>query len=413
MSRPSVLFFNRVYPPSRGATGRLLRDLSQAFARDGWTVTVITTGPRASRESDGAVRVVRVRGARQAKHKDALFFLWIRLFRAGLFSRRHDLIVTMTDPPLFVVAGRWLAAIKKSRHIHWCQDIYPDLLPVLNVPLSRRTMAFLERISNKALRRCDRIVTLGRCMARRLTQKGIAPGKISVIPNWADAELGASQKEKGAAGARKTRPQKNVRPFEQQRRESVPAKFRVLYAGNLGRSHPLRSIIQAAEILDRDHPEIEFVFVGDGPKFNRLAEIRSRRNLRNIRLMPFQPAESLRDLMESGDVHLISMKAETAGLLLPSKIYAALAVARPVIFLGPEQSDIARLLGDFGAGVTVPQDDGVRLAASILRYRENGEEWFAAHRGARDAGKTFVPRESLNAWLARARNVVGLPPRAG
>ena len=43
-AKPSVLLINRVYPPAKGATGRVLRDLAQEMARAGWTVSVLTTG---------------------------------------------------------------------------------------------------------------------------------------------------------------------------------------------------------------------------------------------------------------------------------------------------------------------------------------------------------------------------------
>jgi hypothetical protein len=51
---PSVLFLNRVYPPVRGATGRVLRDLARSFAADGWSVTVLTTGPERSKKKTAA-----------------------------------------------------------------------------------------------------------------------------------------------------------------------------------------------------------------------------------------------------------------------------------------------------------------------------------------------------------------------
>ncbi len=104
--RPTVVFINRVYPPMRGATGRVLRDLAQAFAEKGWDVTVVTAGPRTRREYDGSVRLFRVKAPVKAKKTRSYMRVWLKLFWTALNMPRRDLVITMTDPPMLVVAGR-------------------------------------------------------------------------------------------------------------------------------------------------------------------------------------------------------------------------------------------------------------------------------------------------------------------
>lgn len=417
MKKPSVVIFNRVYPPVRGATGRVLRDLARGFVRDGWSVTIVTTGQQASIEKDGAIKVVRVKAPVKKKLVGAYLNVWLRMWWAGMGLPKADLIVTMTDPPLMVVAGRMMARAHKCKHIHWCQDLYPDLLPALGIKVSDRVMNFLKVQSRRAMKDADRIVVIGRCMARHLIRTGLEARKITLIPNWPDLELMAPDPRTrrplnstavfSAASEGRPLPEK-AKPFEALFQDKEP-RFRVLYSGTIGRAHPVQAILEAAQILSREHPEIEFVFVGDGPVFDRLAQERARRSLDNLRLMPYQPAARLRELMESGDVHLVSMRDDAAGYLVPCKLYSALAVARPVIFIGPETSEVARVVDDFQAGTIVPQGDGRKLAQAILRYRLDGDEWFAAHEGARRAGRIFVPHEAIKAWIARARDVCGLP----
>lgn len=417
MQKPSVVFFNRVYPPSRGATGRVLRDLARGFVRDGWSVTIITTGTEDAREKDGPIKIIRLKAPVKKKSMRAYLNVWMRMWWAGMGMSRPDLIVTMTDPPLMVVAGDMMARAHKCKHIHWCQDLYPDVLPALGFKISDRVMNFLKARARRAMKRADRVVVIGRCMARHLVRTGIEARKITLIPNWPDYELLAPDPRtrrpmSGKAAFRAAndgRPVHDiVKPFEALFLDSEP-KFRVLYSGTLGRAHPVQAILEAAQILGQDHPEIEFVFVGDGPNFERLAQERTRRSLQNIRLMPYQPASRLRELMESGDIHLVSMRDDAAGFIVPCKVYSAIAVARPTILIGPFISEVARVLDDFQAGVVVPQGDGRRLAQAILRYRLDGDEWFAAHQGARRASRVFVPHEAISAWLVRARDVCGFP----
>lgn len=410
MRKPSVVFFNRVYPPARGATGRILRDLARAFARDGWDVTVITTGPRSRTERDGAVRVIRLKATGQGK---SLFFygrVWLKMLLAGLSLPRRDLIVTMTDPPLFVVAGRLVAKAKKSAHINWCQDLYPDLLPAVGMRIPAPVMKFFKVSSRRAMKSCDKVVVVGRCMAKHLTHSGMDPRRVAVIPNWPDAELAGGATRRRLLRTKLAEQVSGARPYEKLFRDAEP-KFRVLYSGNLGRAHPVQSVLDAAHMLAGRHPEIEFIFVGDGPQYDRLAQERARRGLENIRFLPWQPAARLRELMESGDVHLITMKEDAAGLLVPSKLYSALAVGRPCIFVGPQTSEAARIITDFRAGSVVPQGQAQLLAKTILAYRMSGDAWFAAQTGATRAGQIFVPDESIRAWIDRARAVAKIPVR--
>ncbi len=406
--KPSVVFFNRVYPPSRGATGRMLRDLARAFARDGWDVTVVTTGPEKRNERDGAVRVIRLSSGGKANSILSYGKVWVKMLIAGFMMPRRDLIVTMTDPPLLITVGRILARFKKSKHINWCQDLYPDLLPALGIKLPPPIMKFFKLTSRRSMKRCDRVIVIGRCMARYLTHSGMDPGRISVIPNWPDSELIAGAPEKKKAPVPDT--PEGAKPLDELFRDMEP-KFRILYSGNLGRAHPVQTVMDAAALLAPTNPEIEFVFVGDGPQFDRLAAERTRRGLENIRFLPYQPASRLRELMESGDLHLISMTARAAGLLVPCKLYSALAVGRPCILVGPEQSETARIIEDFHAGAVVPQGQAQKLAKTIREYRNSGDAWFAAHEGAARAGRLFVPEESFRVWLQRARDVANVQIR--
>ena len=377
MRKPSVLFINRVYPSDPGATGRMLRDLAAGFSMDGWDVTVLATGDGKADGPDGAVKIVRTGSA--MRRKGALGYLkcWGELMLAGLRLPAHDLVVTMTDPPLLVNAGGIIAKRKKSRHIHWCQDLYPELLPVLGYEFPETLINFLARSTRKAMKKCDRVIVIGRCMARALIHRGLDSRTLSVIPNWPDREL-VETRHPDNGSLPMIRPM-NARPADALFRDAVDMKFRVLYAGTLGRAHPVDTVLDAAEILARTNPDIEFVFAGNSGGYEALAAERARRGLENIKLLPRQPSARLRQLMESGDVHLVTMNPDAAGLLVPCKIYAALAASRPCILVGPEHGEAGRVLIDFGAGAVVPQGEAEQLARVVRQFREDSQFWYDAY----------------------------------
>jgi glycosyltransferase involved in cell wall biosynthesis len=412
MPKPSILFINRVYMPDRGASGRMLRDLAQGFASQGWDVSVLTTGRRSGQEKDGEVTLHRVKAKIGRKTMFAYFNAWTRLLIKGMRLPRHDLVVTMTDPPMLVVAGAMIASRKKSQHLHWCQDLYPELLPVLGYDLPEWANEFLTKLSRRAMKKCERVIVVGRCMARALIHRGLDARTISVIPNWPDRELADGYE--AAAETPTMHPMMQSPPGKAPQnlfRDANDMKFRVLYAGTLGRAHPVETVLGAAQILQKTHRDIEFVFVGNGPQFERLAAERVRRGLDNIKLLPWQPNSSLRALMQSGDVHLVTMRHDAAGLLVPCKLYSALAAGRPCILVGPEHSEAGKVLLDFNAGTVVPQGDAQLLAATIQRFREDGEVWFAAQYGSSQAGSLFLAAESIRAWVERAQSVLGPAPK--
>ena len=404
MKQPSVLFINRVYPPHRGASGRMLYDLSRAFRENGWHVTVLTTGPEAAQETlASGIEVRRVKGVLRRKTAPAYMLIWLRLVLLGLRLPRHQLVVSMSDPPLLLVAAHYIAKFKNSYHMHWCQDVYPDLLPKLGKAPPGFVMRILTRMSRRLMKRCDKVVAIGRCMARYLTHSGVEPARVAVIPNWAEPELTGDRKRRRQQQART---HANTAEADRELYGDSRPRFRVLYSGTLGLAHPVGTILDAAEILLSHYDDIEFVFCGNGSGHEYVASERSRRGIDNIRMLPRQPIDRLPGLMESGDMHLITMPQDCAGLLVPCKLYSALAANRPVILVGPEDTEIGRVINDFSAGSIVAQGDAQALARVIAHYRDDGEAWFAAHEGAMKARQVFVPSESHTAWLERARALI-------
>ncbi len=396
MSKPSVLFINRVYPPARGATGRILQDLAHALEQSGWKVTILTTGDKAGLEFHQNITVKRIKGAQNYKTALGYSWNWFRLLLSALRTPRHDILITLSDPPLVVVMGRIVSRLKNIPHIHWCQDLYPDLFKALGLKLPKFLTTFFMNLSRKSLNRCAKVIVVGRCMAQRLSKTGVLADKITMIANWADFEVIAPS-SKGdhtllpidLTGVAK-------KPEEMFRDDS--SKFRVLYAGNIGRAHPMRSVIEAAAILS-EHTEIEFVFVGDKHVHSILSRERGRRRLENIKFMPYQPIEKLRNLMESGDIHLVTMRRETKGMLVPCKFYAGLTVGRPTVFVGPEETEISHVINDYKAGKIVPNGSPQALADAIYAYRTDGDEWFQAQEGALRAAQAYHPNQSLHKWL--------------
>lgn len=396
MKKHSLLIINRVYPPHRGATGRMAENLARHMVAQGWHVEVLTTGEKKYRGLKKDVFVHALKANQEPRTTLSYLSIFKKLLTAALLSQKPDVVVSMSDPPLSAFIGHVVAKLKGAKHIHWSHDVYPDLLPLFG----KKTpfYSFIYKSMRRILNKSSRVVTLERCMADHLVKTGVNRDKISIIPNWADPQIFIPE----GIGKPIIQP-KTVLP-EKVFRDDSP-KFRILYAGNVGLAHDMRVIFDAAKIL-LEHKEIEIVFVGTSDAHDALAEERAKEGLDNIKFMPYQPSHALKNLLESGDIHLVSMKPVAEGLLLPCKFYSSLAVGRPTIFVGSEKSGVAQVLKEYKAGITVSNDQAQSLADAVLYYRHNGEEWFRAQEGAIAASQAYNITTSLNAWKDELDKVV-------
>jgi glycosyltransferase involved in cell wall biosynthesis len=109
-------------------------------------------------------------------------------------------------------------------------------------------------------------------------------------------------------------------------------------------------------------PNLVFLFVGGGVGKKEVDEAAGP----SIRSLPYQPLHELKYSLSAADVHLVTVGDSVVGIVHPSKVYGALAVARPVLLLGPEQSHVGELVGEYDIGWRVSHGD-VDGAEQVLR----------------------------------------------
>ena len=383
MSAPSVVFLNGVYPPQPGATGDLLADLAAGLAARGWAVRIVTSGAGLATPDVPGVTVERVAGGprrgRIWRRAVAYGALDPRLVRAALRGPQPDVVVVGADPPLLFLAGPWLRRRTGAAVVHWAQDLYPDVAEALGVLRPGGVAArALGRQARHALRRVDAVVTIGRCMADRLAD--LDPVRVATIPNWAPADV---------------RPLPGVdTPFR--KAHGLDGRFVVMYSGTLGLAHPFDAVLDAAALLAATDPDVVFVVVGDGARRAEVEADAARRRLANLLFAPPQPRASLADSLGAADLHIVTMDMALLGLVVPSKVYGALAAGRPVVFVGPAASEAARVVAEHDAGTVVGTGAvvgaGRAVAAAVRAWRADparraaaGARAAAAAAGGRDA----------------------------
>ena len=121
--------------------------------------------------------------------------------------------------------------------------------------------------------------------------------------------------------------------------------------------------------------------------------------LDNIVFKPYQPLELLPQSLAAADSHLVILRPDMEGCIVPSKFYGAAASGRPVIFLGSPDGEVARILARSDAGLSIPLGDSTGLARAILRLRDDPQWRYCLGANARRLCTTTYTRDnSLLQW---------------
>ena len=391
-----ILFINRYYAPDQSGTARILHELARDLAGAGMGVSVVTSdgdtvepGRRyPERERLDRIDIVRVptwrfsRGSILGWVLNSFSFYPMALISA-LRLRRHDVVVLMSDPPLLQALGPVIRLFTRARIVCWCQDLYPEVAVALGILRERSWFArLLGAMSRWSLRRADQVIAIGDGMAERLCLKGVARDRIEVIGNWADGDM------------------IHPLPFDQNpfvREQGLDGKFVALYSGNLGVGHHFVTVTEAAERL-RSAEGLRFLFIGAGKQRARLME--RMRGWPTAQFLPPQPESELAQSLGAGHVHLVTLQPGLEGVIVPSKLYSALAAGRPVLFIGPPSGDAARLIEKAGCGFVIAPGDVsalvnalttlMRSPAAVRQLGENGRRHFEAHCDRKIATSRFA-----------------------
>jgi colanic acid biosynthesis glycosyl transferase WcaI len=417
----AYVFINRYFYPDHSATSQMLSDLAFALADTAvvdnkhTTVRIITSRQRydsadarlTSYEIIGNVDIHRVWTSRFGRTNlagrfiDYLTFYLSATWTLWRIAQRGDVVIAKTDPPLMSLLVAPVARFRGVKLVNWIQDMFPEVAQVLAVGSGRMALlgyGTLRRWRNTTLRAAMMNVVIGTRMAEKLIANDISPRQIQIIPNWADGQL--------------------IQPIGHATNGLRAAwgleHFVVGYSGNLGRAHEFTTLLDAITALEqrlRSEPRqqrITWLFIGGGAMFESFRTAAQKRGLTTIMFKPYQSRELLRESLAAIDLHLVSLRPELEGFIVPSKHYGIIAAGRPAIFIGDLDGEIARAHARIGCGVSVPEGDSAALVAAITRLVEDPELCRAMGLAARKAFDVeFDKPIAVAKWRNLLRTVEG------
>ena len=270
----------------------------------------------------------------------------------GLFMAKRADVMYAYHPPLTVgVAASLIRWVRGIPLVYDIQDMWPDTLRATGMLNNPRALSLVGRVCDWVYRRVDHLVVLSPGFKRLLVQRGVPESKIEVIYNWADES--ALSTPTGTLAA------------------NFPGddRFKIVFAGNMGKAQALDAVLQAAEILQRRGSRVCFVMLGGGVEAGRLKARTNALALDNVVFLPAVPMAEVGTLLSAADALLVHLRKDPLfEITIPSKTQAYMAVGRPLLMA--LNGDAADLVTQSNSGLTAESENPVALADAAQRLAD-------------------------------------------
>ncbi len=368
------LVISQVFWPDTVSTAQHLFDLTEELIQDGHDVTVYCSRYAYEnnkiryplRENHMRIQISRINNSgfgkkytigRLMDFASFNFLLFFKLFR--LKKNSYDTVIGMTSPPLVSLLGVYLARRKKMKFIYWVMDLQPELAIASGLVKKNSFLArLLERFGNYIIRNADAIIVLDKYMRDYILKRGGNKEHVYIVPIW-------PVMNEHYEGPRLENPFRLENQFNE--------RLVVMYSGNHSYVHPLDTLLEAILHLQND-PDFLFVFVGGGVRKKDVTAFAEKHNLKNILQLPYQPRNNIHISLGSSDLQVVIMGEAQVGYTHPNKIYGAMYMSKPVLYIGPDPSHISDILVESEGNIMVKHRQTDELVMKLLSFKQNNQD---------------------------------------
>jgi colanic acid biosynthesis glycosyl transferase WcaI len=279
---------------------------------------------------------------------------YAKAWQQRLDNEAYDVVVAC-NVPLFALASmhRYFTR-RRQPWVLWHQDVYSmgvggEAARRLPGPVAAVVRNQVERIEAVQVRQADQVVAIGDGFLTQYERWGISRDGMHVIPNWAPLDDLVPGVRDNAWAAR----------------HGLPAEpVRIVYAGTLGRKHNPLLLLELLDAVRGRGIDAHLLVISEGVGADDLAAAAGDRP--DVRIMGYQPAEDLSDVLASADVLVAILEPDAAQFSVPSKVLSYLSAGRPIIALVPDGNPSATDVLAAGGCVAEPNAAGARASAEWL-----------------------------------------------
>ncbi|BBD09566.1 glycosyltransferase family 4 protein [Desulfovibrio ferrophilus] len=390
-----------------------INDLVQGLGERGHNVTVLTGQPNypsgqffpgygwngPKEEHLSGARILRVplipRGKGGNLHLILNYLSFVVTASWGVFFRmgRHEhfdaIFVFQTSP---VTVG-FPAALAKWRYkapiLFWVLDLWPESLSATGAIRSPLILGLVKRGVRWIYSRCSRVLVQSRAFETNVAALGVPLDKIMYFPNWMEAEYEAACHSKKPGN--KNKPDR-------------ASEFRIVFAGNIGAAQDFPAILDAAEIVAKESPHVQWIIAGDGRMAPWVKSEVKRRNLsKHFSFLGQLPSSAMPEIFSTADALLVTLRsAPIFSLTIPGKVQSYLSAGKPLLAMLDGEG--ARVITESGGGTTCNAGDSNTLAQNIAKLAGLSPEQRHAmgHKGRAYARQEFGRNNLFNrleSWI--------------
>lgn len=311
----------------------------------------------------------------------------IRSVHADGLPFKVDGVLAMSPPLTLGLTGWCTKIIRRAPLVFNIQDVFPDAAIQTGAISNKKIIAAAKWLERMSYQRSDAVVLLSQDLRTNIASKIDKKfhHRLHVIPNFVDTIA--------------ITPQDRMTAYRSEL--GIGNQLVVMYAGNVGFSQSLNLVVDAAARF----PDIAFVVNGDGAARKKLEEDCAQ--LTNVFFGDYQPIERLSEVLATGDIHLVPLRAGLASVSVPSKSYSILAAGRPMLAAIDPGTEIPNMLQQSGAGVAVEPDNSQAFIEALSQLISRHEQLHEM--GSR--GRTWVETHASPASVAAQYEAIFLANR--
>ncbi|EDL64363.1 glycosyltransferase family 4 protein [Bacillus sp. SG-1] len=367
-----VIYLCQHFPPETGAPQIRVFEVSKELLKQGHQIEVITAFPHhphgvIPQEYRGKFYMFEewegVPVHRTWIYPSAKGSFWKRLasyfsftFSSfyGLLRAKPTDVIICNSPPLFLgITGYLGAKLKGAKFVFNIADIWPESAVELGILKNKTFIKLAEILETFLYRKSWKIAAATEGISDYMIKKGKPSEDIFLLPNGVNTDFFMpAPPDKGLL-----------------EELNLQGKTVITYGGNLGYAQGLDSILKTAAILQENHPDIHFLFVGDGPEKDTLLALKEELKLSNVTFYGAVPLERMPQVFSISDFSIVSLRnINLFKGARPSKIFPALSTGTPVIYCGVGES--AKILETKNCGRIAPPEDPEGIA-NVIKDLEN------------------------------------------
>ena len=392
-----ILIVHRYYWPDTPAYARMLHIQAQHYVEQGHKVTVFSTQPcyngnypetpSPSYENVAGVEIFRTPLLRESKKTKIRRALNVLLFCLSLMVhclrrfRKYDLMTVASFPPVVMgLTARVLGFLTGTKYLYHCQDLYPETVIASGMMKTSSRLASITR--SIELRNCKKaaaVVVLSEDMKQTVLRRSSALDNVQIINNFIIDEFDPAV------------------PIAAEL-QKVDGKFRILFAGNLGRFQNLDALMEAAHQLSGNE-EIHFWFVGEGAMKEELIEQAGALLGKTVFFHPFMPLKEVMVVISQTQLSIVSLNPGVIDCAYPSKTMSYLEAGSRLLVLVEPDSELANFVTENSIGTVCEDPSAGSFVSAVTREYERWKQGQGEDVSPREVGRSsFGQRAILSKW---------------